>query len=90
MYVCIIYLWLHWVFIAANRLSLAAASKSYSSCSAQASHCGEGVGFSWHRAQALGCSGFSSLVHELSCPMIYGNFPDQELNPCPQHWQADS
>ena len=27
---------------------------------------------------------------ELSCPMACEIFPDQELNPCPLHWEADS
>ena len=76
------YLWLHWVFITAHRLPLAAASESYSSCSARVSPWWGGW-FSWSRAQALGCSGFSSLVHGLSCPMICGNFLDQGLNLCP-------
>ena len=26
----------------------------------------------------------------LSCPTACGIFPDQGLNPCPLHWQADS
>ena len=33
------YFWLHWVFVAAHRLSLAAPSRGYS-LSVQASHCG--------------------------------------------------
>ena len=35
-----IYVWLNWVFIAACGLSLAAESRAWSSCGAQASHCG--------------------------------------------------
>ena len=41
-YLFIIYLWLHWVFIAACGLSLVTVSGGYSSCSGWASHC---VGF---------------------------------------------
>ena len=29
-------------------------------------------------------------VHRLSCSVACGIFPDQELNPCPLHWQVDS
>ena len=43
--------WLRWVFVALHRLSLVAVRRSYSSCSAPASHCG---GFSCFGAQALG------------------------------------
>ena len=32
----------------------------------------------------------SLVVHELSCPMAYELFPDQGLNLCLLHWQADS
>ena len=51
-----------------------------SSCSVQASHCGD---FSSRRAWAL-------KVHRLSCPMACGILPDQGWNPCPLHWQVDS
>ena len=30
------------------------------------------------------------MVHGLSCSTACGIFPDQGLNPCPLHWQADS
>ena len=30
------------------------------------------------------------VAHRLSCSVAYGIFPDQGLNPCPLHWQADS
>ena len=30
------------------------------------------------------------MADGLSCPVAYGIFPGQELNPCPEHWQADS
>ena len=30
------------------------------------------------------------VAHELSCSAACGIFPDQGLNPCPLHWQADS
>ena len=67
--------------------------------SVQASHSG---GFSYCRAWALGMqalvvvarglqSGGSVVTaHGLSCSAACGIFPDQGLNTCPQHWQADS
>ena len=30
------------------------------------------------------------VAHGLSCSAARGIFPDQGLNPCPLHWQADS
>ena len=30
------------------------------------------------------------VAHRLSCLTAYGILPDQGLNPCPLHWQADS
>ena len=30
------------------------------------------------------------VAHRLSCPLACGIFPDQGLNMCPLHWQADS
>ena len=53
------------------------------------------------RSMGSGCTGFSScgswalepgsvvVAHRLSCSMACGIFPDQGLNPCPLHWQAD-
>ena len=35
-------------------------------------------------------NGLSSQVHGFSCSVACGIFPDQGLNPCPLHWQADS
>ena len=32
----------------------------------------------------------SVVAHRLSCPAAYGILPDQGLNPCPLHCQADS
>ena len=34
-------------------------------------------------------SGFSSLLHGLSCPAACGLFWDQGLNLCPLNWQTD-
>ena len=30
------------------------------------------------------------VAHGLSCSAACGIFPDQDSNPCPLHWQADS
>ena len=68
-------------------------------CSPWASHCG---GFSCCRARGIGawasvvvaCGFWSAgsvvVVHGLSCSTACVIFPDQGLNPCPLHWQADS
>ena len=65
---------------------------------AQASYCSS---FSCCEAQALGTrpsvatagglqSAGSVVTHGLSCFTACGIFMDQRLNPCPQHWHADS
>ena len=41
------------------------------------------------RAQALGSQASGAVVYRLSCSATCGIFPDQGLNLCPQHWQAD-
>ena len=51
----------------------------FSSCGPRASHCS---GFS--------CCGSWARAHRLSCPEACGIFPDQGLNLCPLHCQADS
>ena len=55
----------------------------------------ERTGFSFHRLlslQSMGyrCIGSVVVGHRLSCSTACGIFPDQELNLCPLHWQADS
>ena len=35
-------------------------------------------------------AGSVAVAHGPSCSAACGIFPDQELNPCPLHWQADS
>ena len=87
-----IYFWLCWVFLAARRLSLVVASGGYSSL-----RC---TGFSlwwllllWSTGSRF--TGFSScgswaLERRLSCSVACGIFLDQDLNPCPLTWQADS
>ena len=87
-----IYFWLSWVFIAAHGLSLVVASGGYSLL-----RCA-GFPLWWLlllRSTGSRPAGFSScgswaLERRLSCSMACGIFPDQGLNPCPLHWQADS
>ena len=95
----LIYFWLSWVFVAACRISLVAASGGYSSL-----RC---VGFSLRRLLLLrttgsrhtGFSSWGSRALELrlsSCgsraQVLRGMWdpPGQGSNPCPLHWQADS
>ena len=42
------------------------------------------------RARALCAQASVVVAHGLSCSAACGIFPDQDLNPCPLHWQADS
>ena len=71
-----IYFWLCWVFVALW---------SFSSCGAQASHCG---GLSYCRAWALGCEDFSSCGSvQLSCLVVANSLRPHGLQhtrlPCP-------
>ena len=74
-----VYFWLHWIFIAALRLSLAAPPGG-----AQASHCSS---FSCCRARGPSSA---LVVHQLRCFEEQGIFSNQGSNLCPLHWQADS
>ena len=56
-------------------------------CGVRASHCS---GFSCCGARALGVRASVVVSYRLSCSAACGIFPDQGLNPCPLHWQADS
>ena len=54
-----------------------------------------GLQQSWHVSSVVVAHGLQSagsvvVAHRLSCSMACGIFPDQGLNPCPLHWQADS
>ena len=79
-YVCsfiYFYFWLCGVFVAVHRLSLFAVSRGYSLLPC--------VGLLWWflllQSKALG-AGAQELWHMgLGCPMAYGIFPDQGLNP---------
>ena len=81
-----IYLWLCWVFVSVRGLSPVAASGGHSS-----SRC---AGLSLSRSLLLRStgsirSGSVIVAHGPSCSAACGIFPDQSLNPCPLHWQAD-
>ena len=41
------------------------------------------------QAHGLWSAGSVAVVLGLSCPAACGIFPDQGLNPCPLHWQAE-
>ena len=82
-----IYFWLFWVFVSVQGPSPVVASRGYSS-----SRC---VGPSLSRPlllQGTGsrCTGSVVVAHGPSCSTACGIFPDQGLNLCPLHWQADS
>ena len=75
-----------WVFISVRGLSLVAASGGHSS-----SQC---AGLSLSRPLLLWSTGSRHagsvvVAHGPSCSAACGIFPDQGLNPCPLHWQAD-
>ena len=82
-----IYLWLCWVFISVQGLSLVAASGGHSS-----SRCA-GLSLSWLlllRSTGSRRAGSVVVADGPSCSAACGIFPDQGSNPCPLHWQADS
>ena len=83
----LIYLWLCWVFVSVQGLSLVAVSGGHSS-----SRC---AGLSLSRPLLLRSTGSrraGSVVVACgpSCSAACGILPDQGSNPCPLHWQADS
>ena len=85
--ISLIYLWLCWVFVSVRGLSLVVASGGHSS-----SQC---AGPSPSRPLLLRSTGSrraGSVIaaHGPSCSAACGIFPDQDSNPCPLHWQADS
>ena len=63
-------------------------------CVVRASHCssfpccGAQVLGTWD--SVVGTRGSVAVVHGLSCSVACGIFPDQGLNLCLLHWQADS
>ena len=81
------YLWLCWVFVSAQGLSLVVTSRGHSS-----SRC---AGLSLSRPLLLWSTGSRRagsvvVAHGPSCSTVCGILPDQGSNPCPLHWQADS
>ena len=88
LFVCLfIYFWLCWVFVSVWGLSLVAASGGHSS-----SRC---AGLSLLRPLLLRSTGSRRagsvvVAHGPSFSTACGIFPDQGLNPCSLHWQADS
>ena len=87
LFIYFIYFWLCWVFISVRGLSPVAASGGHSS-----SRC---AGLSLLRPLLLRSTssrraGSVIVAHGPSCSSACGFLPDQALNPCPLHWQADS
>ena len=81
------FLWLCWVFVSVQGLSLVAASGGHSS-----SRCA-GLSLSWPlllRSTGSRHAGSAIVADGPSCSVACGIFPDQGSNPCPLHWQADS
>ena len=81
-----IYFWLCWVFVSVRGLSLVVASGGHSS-----SRC---MGLSLSQPLLLWSTvsrraGSVVVAHRPSCSAACGIFPDQGLNLCPLHWQAD-
>ena len=83
----LINLWLCWVFVSVRGLSLVVANRGCSS-----SRCA-GLSLSWPlllRSTGSRRAGSVLVAHRPSCSAACGIFPDQGLNSCPLHWQADS
>ena len=86
-FIYLFFLWLSWVFVSVQGLSLVVASGGHSS-----SRC---AGLSLSRPLLLRSTGSRRagsviVAHGPSCSAACGIFPDQGSNPCPLHWQADS
>ena len=86
-YCLFIYVWLCWVFVSVRGLSPVAASGGHSS-----SRC---AGLSLSRPLLLRSTGSrrtgsAAVAHGPSCSAACGILPDQDSNPCPLPWQADS
>ena len=76
-------------------LGLRFCARAFSSCGKQghsSSRCA-GLSLLWPlllRSTGSRRAGSVVVVHGPSCSAACGIFPDQGLNPCPLHWQADS
>ena len=76
-----------WVFVSVLGLSLVAASRGHSSLRCV------GLSLSWPFllwSTDPRHAGSVVVAHGPSCSTACGIFPDQGLNPCSLHWQADS
>ena len=82
-----IYFWLCWVFVSVRGLSPVAASGGHSSLQCAGLSLSRPLPF---RSTSSRRTGSVVVAHGLSCSAACGIFPDQGLNPCPLHWQADS
>ena len=95
--------WLWWVFIAARGLSLVVASRAYYQLQCADFSLWwlllgrQALGAQTSVVAVLRLSSCSSWIqrtgsvaHRLSCSAACGIFPDQGLNLCPLHWQAES
>ena len=82
-----IYFWLCWVFVSVRGLSLVVAGRGHSS-----SRCAGLPPSQPLLLRSTGSRRAGSVVvaHEPSCSAACGIFPDQDSNPYPLHWQADS
>ena len=81
-----IYFWLCWVLVSVRGLSRCG-KRGHSSSPCR--------GLSLSRPLLLRTTGSrragsAVVAHGPSCSVACGIFPDQGLNPCPLHWQADS
>ena len=83
-----VYFWLHWVFIAAQWLSLVASSGGYSLVVLCRLLTVVASLVAKHRLQGMQAS--VVVAHGISCPTASGIFLDQGSNLCPLHWQVDS
>ena len=82
-----IYLWLCWVFISVGGLSLVVASGGHSSSWCAGPSPSRPLSL---RSTGSRCAGSVVVAHGPSRSAACRIFPDQGLNPCPLHWQADS
>ena len=81
------YLWLCWFFVSLRGLSLVVASGGHSSSRCAGLSLSQPLLF-WSTGSRR--AGSVIVSHGPSCSAACGIFPDQSLNPCTLHWQADS
>ena len=82
-----IYFWLCWVFVSVRGLSLVVASGGHSSSQCAVLSLSRPLLL---RSTGSRRAGSVAVAHGPSRSTACGIFPDQGLNPCPLHWQADS